>query len=175
MMNVPTSVIKTYAQLERLLSSSSVMFRKLKHYKRSGEGGPRAVGAQPISATAGFCCVLKLFEYFTKFPGIQDTLALTAHSANGVPWQDIRVLCHCAAVESGLDPPRLLPHSLRVQVQLERRKQQGEWNSETRMQTSQPDAYSMITRSLRAKGPGKGGSNRDRKKVPLCLLGPLDL
>jgi hypothetical protein len=30
------------------------MFRKLKHYKRSGEGGPRAVGARPASATAGF-------------------------------------------------------------------------------------------------------------------------
>ena len=81
------------------------MFRKLKHYKRSGEGGPPAVDARPISATAGFCCVLTLFEYFMKFPGKRDALALTAHSANGVSWPDIRVLC--AAVESGLDPLRL--------------------------------------------------------------------
>ena len=116
------------------------MFRKLKHYKRSGEGGPRAVGARPASATAGFCCVLTLFEYFTKFPGKRDTLALTAHGARGVPWADIRALCHCAAIESGLDPLRLLPHSLRVaaQAQLEmecdeRRQQQGGWNSEAGM------------------------------------------
>ncbi len=52
---------------------------------QSGEGGPRAVGARPSSATAGFCCVLTLFEYFTQFPGKRDTLALTAHGARGVP------------------------------------------------------------------------------------------
>ncbi len=37
------------------------MFRKLKNKKRSGEGGPRAVGARTGSAADGFCCVLTLF------------------------------------------------------------------------------------------------------------------
>jgi hypothetical protein len=112
------------------------MFRKLKNYKRSGEGGPRAVGARPGTATEGFCCVLTLFEYFKRYPGKRDTLALTAHGSIGVPWPDLRLVCHLTATELGLDPLRLVPHSLRVgaqaQIELysdERRLQQGGWNT----------------------------------------------
>jgi hypothetical protein len=112
------------------------MFRKLKNYKRSGEGGPRAVGARTGSAAEGFCCVLTLFEYFKRYPGKRETLALTAHGSNGVPWPDLRLVCHLTATELGLDPTRLVPHSLRVGAQAqiemhsdERRLQQGGWNT----------------------------------------------
>ena len=112
------------------------MFRKLKNYKRSGEGGPRAVGARTGAATEGFCCVLTLFEYFKRYPGKRETLALTAHGSIGVPWPDLRLVCHLTATELGLDPLRLVPHSLRVGAQAqiemhsdERRLQQGGWNT----------------------------------------------
>jgi len=112
------------------------MFRKLKNYKKSGEGGPRAVGARTAAHAEGFCCVLTLFEYFKRYPGKRGTLALTAHGPGGVPWPDVRLVCHLTATELGLDPLRLVPHSLRVGAQAqiemhsdERRLQQGGWNT----------------------------------------------
>ena len=77
-----------------------------------------------------------LFEYFKRYPGKRETLALTAHGSNGVPWPDLRLVCHLTATELGLDPARLVPHSLRVGAQAqiemhsdERRLQQGGWNT----------------------------------------------
>ena len=113
------------------------MFRKLKNSKRSGSGGPRAVGATTDLASDGFCCVQTLFEYFQRHPGRHGTLALSAHNRLGVPWPDLRLICHLAAVEVGVDPVRRLPHSLRAGAQaqlemesVERRMQQGVWNTE---------------------------------------------
>ena len=120
------------------------MFRKLKNSKRSGSGGPRAVGAKTDLASNGFCCVQTLYEYFQRYPGRHGTLALSAHNRLGVPWPDLRLICHLAAIEVGVDPLRLLPHSLRAGAQaqlemesVERRMQQGGWNTEAGM-----DVYS---------------------------------
>ena len=120
------------------------MFRKLKNSRRSGSGGPRAVGAKPDSTSEGFCCVKTLFEYFQRYPGRHGTLALSAHNRLGVPWPDLRLICHLAAVEVGVDPLRLVPHSLRAGAQaqlenesVERRMQQGGWSTEAGM-----DVYS---------------------------------
>ena len=90
------------------------MFRKLKHYKKSGEEGPRAVGARSAAHGEGFCCVLTLFEYFKRYPGKRGTLVLTAHGLVGVPWPDVRLVCHLTATEPGLDPLRFVPPLVRV-------------------------------------------------------------
>ena len=120
------------------------MFRKLKNSRRSGSGGPRAMGAKTDPTAEGFCCVKTLFEYFQRYPGRHGTLALSAHNRLGVPWSDLRLICHLAAVEVGVDPLRLVPHSLRAGAQaqlenesVERRMQQGGWNTEGGM-----DVYS---------------------------------
>ena len=71
-------------------------------------------------------------------------MALSAHNRLGVPWPDLRLVCHLAAIEVGVDLLRLLPHSLRAGAQaqlemesVERRMQQGGWNTEAGM-----DVYS---------------------------------
>ncbi len=71
-------------------------------------------------------------------------MALSAHNRLGIPWPDLRLICHLAAIEVGVDPLRLLPHSLRAGAQaqlemesVERRMQQGGWNTEAGM-----DVYS---------------------------------
>ena len=54
-----------------------------------------------------------------------------------MPWPDLRLICHLAAIEIGVDPLRLVPHFLRAGAQaqlemesVERRMQQGGWNTE---------------------------------------------
>ena len=102
------------------------------------------MGAKTDLTSEGFCCVKTLFEYFQRYPGRHGTLALAAHNRLGVPWPDLRLICHLAAVEIGVDPLRLVPRSLRAGAQaqlgmelVERRMQQGEWSTEADM-----DVYS---------------------------------
>ena len=73
---------------------------------------------------------------FKRYPGKRETLALTAHGSIGVPSPDLRLVRHLTATALGLDPMRLVPHSLRVDAQAqiemhsnERRLQQGGWNT----------------------------------------------
>ena len=91
------------------------------------------MGAAPHPMQHHFCCVRVLFDYFSMFPGRRGALALASHGV-AVKWTDLRELCRMVAVANGLDPLRLLPHSLRsgAQSQLEmasdeRRTQQGGW------------------------------------------------
>ena len=100
-----------------------------------GECGPRAVTADPHPNAEHFCCVRTLWSHYKRYPAQPNTFALSSHGEH-VPWGEMRMLCHHAAIECDLDPLRLLPHSLRsgvnAQIELEseeRRIQQGGWHS----------------------------------------------
>ena len=107
--------------------------------QRTGEGGPRAVSAAPSPTPEFFCCVRELFLYFRAFPGRRESLALASHGP-AIRQSDIRELCRSVAVDLGVDPARLLPHSFRfgvlAQIELEadeRKEQQGGWLSKAGM------------------------------------------
>ena len=82
-----------------------------------------------------FGCVQTVWKYFTAYPGVRQTLALSAHGAS-VQWSDLRRLCFIIAKKNKLDPLRFVPHSFRsgalAQMQLasdERKRQQVGWLS----------------------------------------------
>ena len=102
--------------------------------QRRGEGGPRAMAAPTaVVGPREFGCVRAVWGYFSAYPGVRSTLALSAHGA-AVKWSDIRALCRLTAEAHNLDPSRLVPHSFRsgalAQIELatvERMRQQGGW------------------------------------------------
>jgi len=104
-----------------------------KNQKR-GEGGPRAMAVPTVPlGPQEFSCVQAMWNYFSVFPGVRNTLALSAHGST-VRWTDIRELCRLTAVAHNLDPSRLVPHSFRsgalAQIELatvERMRQRGGW------------------------------------------------
>jgi len=104
--------------------------------QRRGEGGPRAMSLSKEPHTEEhFGCVQTVWKYFTAYPGVRQTLALSAHGAS-VQWSDLRRLCFIIAKKNKLDPLRFVPHSFRsgalAQMQLasdERKRQQGGWLS----------------------------------------------
>ena len=119
--------------LGQLPTAFFTLLDSCKNQKR-GEGGPRAMAtpATPVGPRE-FSCVKAMWDYFIAFPGVRNTLALSAHGST-VRWSDIRLLCRKTAEAHNLDPDRLVPHSFRsgalAQIELanvERMRQQGGW------------------------------------------------
>ena len=76
-----------------------------------GHGGPRAIARAPSSAS--FCCLTNLFTYLTRYPPAPNAPLLSGANLPLAPAALNRIL-KVAAVQLGLDPNRLVPHSLRV-------------------------------------------------------------
>ena len=76
-----------------------------------GHGGPRAIARSPLGAP--FCCLSNLFTYLCRYPPAPSAPLL---SGAGLPVAPVALnkLLKVAAVQLGLDPHRLVPHSLRV-------------------------------------------------------------
>ena len=76
-----------------------------------GHGGPRAIAIAPPGSP--FCCLTTIFHYLRQYP---PTALAPLLSGAGLPLAPAvmgRVL-KLTAVQVGLDPARLVPHSLRV-------------------------------------------------------------
>jgi hypothetical protein len=98
-----------------------------------GKGGPSAIARAPASSP--FCCVTTIYDFLCRFPpspgqpllsGSRTTLSVALINAH----------CKQLAVSEGLDPARLVPHSLRVgsvnQIEshgIHAQQIHGRWNS----------------------------------------------
>ena len=76
-----------------------------------GHGGPRAIARAPASAQ--FCCLTRIFSYLRFFPPNPAAPLLSGANLPLAPPTLAKVL-RVVAVQNGLGPNRLLPHSLRV-------------------------------------------------------------
>ena len=76
-----------------------------------GHGGPRAIARAPLNTT--FCCLSRLFTYLRQYPPLPNAPLLSGANLPLAPAALNKVL-KVAAVQLGLDPHRLVPHSLRV-------------------------------------------------------------
>ena len=76
-----------------------------------GHGGPRAIARAP--PTASFCCLTRLYTYLRFFPPAPTAPLLSGANLPLAPPTLSKIL-RVVAVQDGLDPNRLLPHSLRV-------------------------------------------------------------
>jgi hypothetical protein len=77
-----------------------------------GHGGPRAIARAPTT-NAPFCCLTTLFTYLRQYPPAPNAPLLSGANLPLAPAALNRVL-KVAAAQLGLDPSRLVPHSLRV-------------------------------------------------------------
>ena len=76
-----------------------------------GHGGPRAIARAPPSSS--FCCLSRIYAYLRFFPPAPSAPLLSGANLPLAPPTLAKVL-RVVAVQNGLDPLRLLPHSLRV-------------------------------------------------------------
>ena len=76
-----------------------------------GHGGPRAIARAPHNAT--FCCLTRLFTYLRQYPPAPHAPLLSGAKLPLAPAALNKIL-KVTAVQLGLDPNRLVPHSLRV-------------------------------------------------------------
>ena len=77
---------------------------------RRGESGPMAVSSAPNPTSKRFCCVRTIFQYVQSFPCTRNKPLLSSHGKQ-VEWKDMRLLCHVAATEIGMDPPSASSHT----------------------------------------------------------------
>jgi hypothetical protein len=76
-----------------------------------GKGGPSAVARAP--STSPFCCVTTLFAFLRRYPPTPGRPLLSG-SNTLLSVALVNSHCKALAISEGLDPARLLPHSLRV-------------------------------------------------------------
>jgi hypothetical protein len=76
-----------------------------------GKGGPSAVARAP--STSPFCCVETLYTFLQRFPPTPGRPLLSG-SNTLLSVALVNSHCKALALSEGLDPARLLPHSLRV-------------------------------------------------------------
>ena len=77
-----------------------------------GRGEPRCLAKSPT--TSRFNCLLAIFNFLKKFPPLPNHSILSGSSPTTLTRRLFRSMIERAALALGLDPKRLLPHSLRV-------------------------------------------------------------
>ena len=92
------------------LPSAFTLFLDFNKNHQRGGGGPRSITRAPPSAP--FCCLLLLFEFLLTYPPLPDSPLLSGALSPVTP-RLISALFSCTAITLGLDPSRLVPHSLR--------------------------------------------------------------
>ena len=101
-----------------------------------GKGMPRAVSRAPDGAQ--FCCVAAIERYARASRLTHDQPAISVGDT-GLSWEYIRTITRLTAIEHGIDPKRLVPHSLRHGAPTQMAscgipeadiRQQGGWASE---------------------------------------------
>ena len=75
-----------------------------------GKGMPRGVSRAPEGAQ--FCCVTAIERYARASRLTPEQPAISVGS-KGLGWDYVRTITRLTAIEHGLDPARLVPHSLR--------------------------------------------------------------
>ena len=109
-----------------------------------GNGGPRSVFVNPDYDPAdpdSICCVRVLFEFLSKFPPLPHSPLLSGLGSQ-VTSKDINRILKITAIRLGIDPSRLVPHSIRFggPAQMEEcdeatQMEQGNWRSVQGMRT----------------------------------------
>ena len=101
-----------------------------------GKGMPRAISRAPDGAQ--FCCVAAIERYARASRLAPDQPAISV-GETGLSWEYIRTITRLTAIEHGIDPKRLVPHSLRHGAPTQMAssglpeadiRQQGGWASE---------------------------------------------
>jgi hypothetical protein len=110
------------------------------HYKNdpAGNGGPRSIYANPLydpTDPDSICCVREIFTFLSKHPPLQHSPLLSGMGQQ-ISSSNINKILKMTAVRIGVDPSRLVPHSLRFGVlqqiedaDEETQLRQGNWNT----------------------------------------------
>ena len=77
-----------------------------------GKGGPRTVYTAPVGAK--FNCVTNIFNFLSRWPPAVGSYILSGLPSQPVTVEGINRTLKAFAHHTGLDPSRLLPHSIRV-------------------------------------------------------------
>ena len=75
-----------------------------------GKGMPRGVSRAPEGAQ--FCCVAAI-EHYARTNRLTPEQPAISVGLQGLSWDYVRTITRLTAIEHGLDPARLVPHSLR--------------------------------------------------------------
>ena len=121
-----------------------------------GKGMPRAVSRAPSGAQ--FCCVAAIERYTRASRLIADQPAISV-GFTGLSWNYIRTITRLTAIEHGIDPKRLVPHSLRHGAPTQMNsaglpeaeiRHQGGWASEKGARTYMLPTLATVDRATQA-------------------------
>jgi hypothetical protein len=106
----PYSVCSPHAYPAGLRPSAFTLFLDFNKNHQDGDAGPRSMAPAPPHAP--FCCLLMLFEFLVAYPPLPDSPLLSGSPVPISPAVVTAVFTR-TALALGLDPTRLVPHSLR--------------------------------------------------------------
>ena len=108
---LPFSVCTPDAYPPGVFPSDFTLFLDYNKNHQRGTSGPRSMCSAP--STAPFCCLRLLFNYLSRHPPLPDSPLLSG-GGHHVTTASIRRIFHATAIALGLDPSRLVCHSLRA-------------------------------------------------------------